>query len=80
MERLPAQQAPGTQATAGCAHVAENEGHDAALTRRDHLQLLVCELLEENQRLRTRMAQLERQVASAERGLASATRGAGALF
>jgi hypothetical protein len=80
MERLPALQSPESRATETRAQTAEVGSQNAAATRRDHLQLLVCELLEENQRLRTRMAQLERQVASAERGLASATLGAGALF
>jgi hypothetical protein len=79
MDQLREVQAPETWAAQNCALAAEDGEHSAAVSRRDHLQLLVCELLAENQRLRTRVAQLERPVESAERGLASATLGA-ALF
>ncbi len=46
----------------------------------ERLQMLVGELLEENQRLRFRVAHLEHEVQSTERGLAQATKWAGMVF
>ena len=80
MEKLPEMEAPEIQATEGRALAGKDGGLHAAGGQRDDLQMLVCELLAENQRLRMRMAQLEQQAERAERGLASATRGAGAFF
>lgn len=80
MEQLPEMETPETQASKGCAHRAMDGGDYAADSQRKSLQMLVCELLEENQRLRTRLSQAEQRAESAERGLASATLGAGAFF
>jgi hypothetical protein len=52
----------------------------AAGEQPERLQVLIGELLEENQKLRFKVAALERQAQSAERGLANATKWAGTLL
>lgn len=71
---------PETQAPEQSADTSQRSGRSAGNQQYERLQVLVCELLEENQKLRTHARELEQRAVSAERGLSNTTLWAGALL